>query len=293
MAQITEGNIPFRGYHTYYRIVGTQKDNRLPLLVLNGGPGMSHDYMTTLDALADQGREVIYYDQIGCGRSSVPDGALHYNADLFVEELKNVREALKLDQIHMLGQSWGGVLMFLYLLNVTQQGVHSIVASSTLPSVSLWTKEAGKLKKLLPVEMQKALDEAEVTGDQSSPEYQAAADEFYRRHVCSLDPYPDFVMKSFGEPGPAYVEMQGTSEFVFTGNLKDYDVTDRLKEIQIPALVISGEFDECTPLVAKTIYDNLPEAEKWLLIENGTHLCNAEYPDLYNENVEEFLEKHE
>lgn len=292
MAEIKEGYIPFKGYQTYYRIVGEQRKGRTPLLVLNGGPGMSHDYMETLDGLAGE-RQVIYYDQIGCGRSSVPDGALDYNADLFVEELKNVRDVLHLDHVHLLGQSWGGVLLLLYILNVTQDGIKSIVLSSTLPSVKLWVKETAKLKSFLPKEMQEAIDQGEETGERDTAEYQAAANEFYRRHVCSLDPYPDYVLKSFGNPGPAYLEMQGTSEFVFTGNLKDYDVEDRLKEIRIPAFVISGEFDECTPLVAKTIYDNVPTAEKWLLIENGTHLCNAEYPELYNRNVEEFLEKHD
>jgi proline-specific peptidase len=293
MSEVKEGYIPFKGFKTYYRIVGHNEPGRLPLLVLNGGPGMAHDYMTTLDALADQGREVIYYDQIGSGRSAVPDGALHYNADLFVEELKVVRDALNLDHFHLLGQSWGGVLLLLYVLNVTQDGIASITLSSTLPSVSFWMKQVAKLKSLMPVEMQKALDEADRTGNYDTPEVQAAANEFYRRHVCSLDPYPDFVLASFAKPGPAYEEMQGVSEFVFTGNLKDYNVEDRLKEIHIPALVISGEFDECTPLCAKFIYDQIPTSEKWLLIENGTHLCNAEYPEIYNSNVEEFLEKHD
>lgn len=293
MAEIKEVYLPFKGYKTYVRIVGESKDGKLPLLVLNGGPGMSHDYMTTLDPLADQGRQIIYYDQIGCGKSTVPDGALDYNADLFVEEMQNVIKELNLDHVHLLGQSWGGILLMLYLLNVTQEGVASAVLSSTLPSVKLWVKETKKLLSFMPKEMQEAIDKGETTGEKDNPEYEAAANEFYRRHVCSLDPYPDYVTASFANPGPAYLEMQGTSEFVFTGNLKDYDIEDQLKDIHVPSFVISGEFDECTPLVAKTLYDNIPTAEKWLLIENGTHLCSAEYPDLYNSEVEAFLEKHE
>ena len=141
--------------------------------------------------------------------------------------------------------------------------------------------------------MQDALNEADKTGDYETPAVQAAANEFYRRHVCSLDPYPDYVVASFGNPGPAYLEMQGVSEFVFTGNLKDYDVEDQLEDVKQPALIISGEFDECTPLIAKKFYDELPNAEQWLLIENGTHLNNVEYPELYNNTVEKFIEKHE
>ncbi|WP_158565626.1 MULTISPECIES: proline iminopeptidase-family hydrolase [unclassified Olsenella] len=245
MSEVREGYIPFKGYKTYYRIVGHNEKGHLPLLVLNGGPGMSHDYMTTLDALADCGREVIYYDQIGCGRSAVPEGTFHYNAQLFVDELVVVRKALGLEHFHLLGQSWGTILMLLYLLQEKPEGIASIVVSSGLPSTKLWVKEVGKLKSFMPKEMQEALDEADRTGNYDTPEAKAAADEFYRRHVCSLPEYPDFVMKSFAEPGPAYVEMQGVSEFVFTGNLLSYDVEDQLKDVKQPALVISGEFDEC------------------------------------------------
>lgn len=291
--EIKEGYIPFKGYRTYYRIVGHSEDGKKPLLVLNGGPGFAHNYMETLDALADQGRQVIYYDQIGCGKSAVPEGALDYRADLFVEELKVVRAALHLDEMHLLGQSWGGILLMLYVLQEKPSGIASIVLSSTLPSVKMWMKQVGKLKAMMPVEMQKALDEADRTGNYDTPEVKAASDEFYRRHVFSLKEWPDFVLESFAKAGPAYVEMQGVSEFVFTGNLKNYDIEDRLGEITIPALVISGEFDECTPLCAKFLYDHIPSAEKWLLIENGTHLCNVEFPQLYNENVEAFLEDHD
>jgi proline-specific peptidase len=293
MAEIKEGYIPFKGYRTYYRIVGDNEAGKLPLLVLNGGPGMSHDYMETLDELAKSGREVIYYDQIGCGRSVVPDEALHYNAQLFVDELKVVRSALGLEKLHLLGQSWGTILMLLYLLQEKPDGIASIIISSGLPSAKIWIREAAKLKALLPLEMQLALSKADVSGDYDSPEVQAAAAEFYRRHVCSLEDYPDSVKRSFDKPGPAYLEMQGTSEFVFTGNLKSYDVEDQLKNINQPALVISGEFDECTPLIAKEFYDRLPHAEDWLLIEDGTHLCNVEFPEIYNKAVESFIEAHE
>ena len=127
-----------------------------------------------------------------------------------------VRKALGLEHFHLLGQSWGTILMLLYLLQEKPEGIASIVVSSGLPSTKLWVKEVGKLKSFMPKEMQEALDEADRTGNYDTPEAKAAADEFYRRHVCSLPEYPDFVMKSFAEPGPAYVEMQGviTSSFI-------------------------------------------------------------------------------
>jgi hypothetical protein len=123
--------------------------------------------------------------------------------------------ALDLKHLHVLGQPWGTVLMLLYLLQEKPEDIASIVVSSGLPSTKRWIKEASKLKALLPIEMQHALSEADVTGGYDKPEVQAAVQEFYRRHVCSLVEYPDIVNKSFDNLGPAYLEMQGVSEFVF------------------------------------------------------------------------------
>src|SRR4051812_36273072 len=109
---IHEGTIPFKGYQTWYRIVGdVEEPGKLPLLCLHGGPGFCYDYLESLDAMADSGRRVIYYDQLGCGNSHLPVSAPEmWTPQLFVEEIDVVRAALGLDRIHLLGQSWGGML---------------------------------------------------------------------------------------------------------------------------------------------------------------------------------------
>ena len=112
MMQITEKYLPFGNWQTYCRIVGEATD-RAPLLLLHGGPGSSHNYFEVLDQVAEKsGRQVIMYDQLGCGNSSIPDDQAEtaYTAQTWVKELENVREQLGLDQIHLLGQSWGGML---------------------------------------------------------------------------------------------------------------------------------------------------------------------------------------
>src|SRR5215217_8535665 len=112
-----EGFIPFQGYKTWYRIVGDQGDERKPPLVcLHGGPGMSHDYLETLEAIAGTGRQVIFYDQLGCGNSDHPHDPSLWTIELFVEEVGVIRTALGLDHIHLLGQSWGGFLAQEYIL---------------------------------------------------------------------------------------------------------------------------------------------------------------------------------
>src|SRR5215813_5959519 len=108
---IREGFIPFRGYQTWYRIVGDREEaGKLPLLCLHGGPGTPHDYLEPLEALAETGRRVIFYDQLGCGNSDHPHDPSLWEIELFVEEVDAVRAALGLEAIHLLGQSWGGFL---------------------------------------------------------------------------------------------------------------------------------------------------------------------------------------
>ena len=108
---IREGFIPFRGYRTWFRLVGGQEDaGKFPLLCLHGGPGMSHDYLETLETIAGTGRRVIFYDQLGSGNSDHPRDPSLWKMDVFVDEVSAVRKALGLDEIHLFGQSWGGFL---------------------------------------------------------------------------------------------------------------------------------------------------------------------------------------
>ncbi len=293
MAKITEGYIDFKGYKTYYRIVGERSKGMLPLLALHGGPGCAHDYLESLDGLADRyGRQVVYYDQLGCGKSVVPGSHPDmWCAELWEEEIDVVRKALGLEHIHMLGQSWGGMLTMQYAINKQPTGVSSITIASSPASMDLWLSEANRLRSYLPKKMQEALTQADIDGDYSRPEVVEASAEYYRRHVCRIVPYPDFVERSFSQMGEPYMVMQGASEFVVTGKMKDWDYSDRLDKINIPTLVTSGIDDEATPAVSKQIYDGVKDC-RWELIP-GTHLCHVEYPDLYNSIVEKFMEEHE
>ena len=288
--RVIEGTVPFRGYHTWYRRVGAGEPGTYPLLALHGGPGVCHNYLRSLDGLAGMGREVIYYDQLGCGHSSTPPNPELWSVDLYKEEIDVIREALKLDRIHILGQSWGGMLAMEYALT-HPAGVVSMVVASSPASMDLWVREAGRLMGYLPREMEEALKAGEASGLRDTPEYQAAFDEYYRRHVCMLDPYPDFVADSFNNIGEPYGVMQGAGEFVVTGKLKDWDITDKLHTISIPTLLTSGVMDEATPLIVKAIYDRIPGCE-WELLE-GTHLVHVELKEQYNRLVEDFFRRKE
>ena len=303
--KVEEGYVPFRGHRVWYRIVGEQGDAaRLPLVCLHGGPGAASDYMEPLQNIAGNGaangRRVILYDQLGCGKSDQPHDPSMWTIPLFVEELDVVRQALKLDRIHLLGQSWGGVLAMEYLLtNPSRQdagatrndGVASLVLASTLASAAEWEVEAARLRAALPPEVQAVLKKHEEAGTTNDPEYEQAVLVFYTRHLCRMQPWPESLLRSFAQlqQNPeVYHTMWGINEFVVTGKLKSWDVRPRLGEIRLPTLITSGRHDESTPAINETLRRGIAGA-RWEVFEESGHMAHAEENDRYCRVVEGFL----
>ncbi len=297
MAQtVSEGSIPFKGYQTWYRIVGDgEAPGKLPLLCLHGGPGACHDYLEALDAMADTGRRVIYYDQLGCGNSHIPiSNPSMWTVALYVEEVEVVRRALGLERIHLLGQSWGGMLAMEYMFT-QPNGIASVTIANSPASMVQWVEEANKLREQLPQEVQATLLKHERAGTTDSAEYQAAEQVYYDRHVCRVVPNPDYVQRSFQKMAQypeVYNTMNGPSEFHVIGTLKDWDVRDRLGEIYTPTLVISGQYDEATPVIAETVHQGIPGSE-WVMFENCSHVTHAEEPEHYMRVLGAFISRYE
>ena len=288
---VQEGTIPFRGYETWYRIVGAAEEpGKLPLLCLHGGPGVPHEYLASLEALAATGRRVIFYDQLGCGNSTHVDDPALWTVELFVEEVDVVRRALGLERLHILGQSWGGMLTMQYMLT-QPQGVASITIASSPSSMSMWLAEANRLRGELPADVQATLTQHEAAGTTDSAEYLAAMQVFYDRYVCRVVPNPPYVQRAFAklnEWPQVYHTMNGPSEFHVIGVIKDWDVTARLGEINAPALITSGRYDEATPWIAETVHQGI-RGSKWVVFEESAHLAHAEEPERYMAVLADFL----
>jgi proline-specific peptidase len=289
---VNEGTIPYKGFETWYRIVGEgEEPGKFPLLCLHGGPGAAHDYLESLDAMAGTGRRVIYYDQIGCSRSSLPVSKPEmWTVELYVEEVDAVRQALGLDRTHLLGQSWGGMLAMEYALT-QPKGLGSLTVSSSPASMIQWVDEANRLREDLPPEVQQTLLRHEAAGTVDSLEYQEAMQVFYDRHVCRVVPNPEYVLRSFASIAAnpeVYHTMNGPSEFHVVGTLKEWDIIPRLGEIRVPTLVTSGRFDEATPLIAETVRNGIPGAE-WVIFEESSHMAHVEEPERYMQVLDAFL----
>ncbi len=289
---ISEGFIPFKGHRVWYRIVGEEETpGKLPLLTLHGGPGAAHDYLESLDAMARTGRRVVYYDQLGCARSATPPNPSMWTVDLYKEEIEVVREALHLDHIHLLGQSWGGMLAMEYA--ITQPaGLASLTVASSPASMIQWVREANRLREELPAEVRRTLLAHEEAGTTSDPAYEEAVMVFYKKHVCRLDPYPDFVNRTFASIAAnpeVYHTMNGPSEFHVVGTLKNWDIIAQLGQIRVPTLVTSGRYDEATPLIAETVHRGISGSE-WVVFEQSSHMAHAEEPERYVSVLDSFLD---
>jgi proline-specific peptidase len=288
--KVVEGRIPFRGYHTWYRDVGL--DGGLPLLCLHGGPGSTHHAFEPLEQLAEAGRRVVLYDQLGCGSSDRPDDPKLWTLELFLDELAAVREALGLDRIHLLGSSWGSMLGLEYAFT-KPPGLISLVLNSPPTATATWTAEARRLRDELPADVKSVLARHEAAGTTDDPEYQAAQDEFYRRHICRLDPWPDCVLRGrAGRNRQVYEAIWGLSEWNAGGAFAEWDVRGRLHEIEVPTLVTSGRYDECTPRLAEEAQRGIPGAER-VLFEESSHSAYIEEPERFRAVVADFLERAE
>src|SRR5579859_5824502 len=202
----------------------------------------------------------------------------------------NIRKALALDRLHLLGQSWGGMLAMEYAL--TQPGgLVSLTVADSPASISLWVSEANRLRTQLPPEVQQTLLHHEQQGTTDSQEYQDAVLVFYRRHLCRVDPWSECVTRTFDKLArypEVYNTMNGPSEFYVIGTLKTWDITDRLHEINVPTLLLSGRYDEATPTIVETIHRNIPGSE-WIIFENSSHMPHVEETDLYLQVLNRFL----
>lgn len=288
-----EGTIPFKGFETWYRIEGDREEpGKFPILVLHGGPGATHDYLDPLSVLASSGRRVIFYDQLGCGRSATPSNPQMWTVDLYVEEVGAVREALSLDRVHIVGQSWGGMLGMEYALT-QPKGLESLTVADSPASMRQWVEEANRLRAELPTDVQDTLLRHEQAGTTDSPEYQEAITVFYRKHVCRVDPWPECVERAFGNIATnpeVYHTMNGPSEFHVIGNIKDWDVVHRLPQISVPTLVVSGLYDEATPLIAETVHRGIP-GSRWVLFEESSHMPHVEEPERFRKVLIDFLDE--
>lgn len=291
-----DGHLDVRGFRTWYRVTGDLASDRVPVILLHGGPGYPSYSLEPMEGLALAGRAVVRYDQLGCGESSlkdVPHDSAMFEPGLYVEELGLLVEQLGLQRYALIGQSWGGMLALEAALR-RPSGLVGMVLYSTLASIEEWKVATDALIATLPDEVRQVLSDAAETGRTDTEEFRAAEHEFNRRFVCRLDPLPESMLRSersLEQDGEVYRVMAGGSEFdngAAMGALHGWDVRPRLREIDLPVLCVSGEHDEATPDVMRTLAAGIAGAE-WHVMGSASHNSHVEAPHLFFPLVSDFL----
>ncbi|KAI1737057.1 Alpha/Beta hydrolase protein [Xylaria scruposa] len=283
---------------TWYKVYGSLESHPGPaLVVLHGGPGAGHEYLSPLvDIYEKYNVPVVFYDQVGCGRSThfrdkVGDTAF-WTFELFIRELDNLVDHLQLRTkgFCLIGQSWGGMLGGAYA-SLQPRGLKKLVLSGAPASIPLLAKGARELLAALPEPARTTLEECDKKGDHESEVFENAAKEFYARHVCRLDPYPDDVLcafKNLKDDPTAYHTLQGPSEFVIVGSFKDWEGWKEGHKIEAETLLLNGRYDEATDQCIKPWFNHIPKV-KWVTLENSSHMAHFEERDRYIQLVGEFL----
>jgi proline iminopeptidase len=279
-----QGYIQVDGGKIWYRVVG--KGNGIPMLLLHGGPGVPSYYLKPMSALGAD-RKLIFFDQLGCGKSDHITDTTLMTVDHYVAEVQKVVEHFGLKEYYLFGQSWGTMLGTEFYL-AHPEGIKAVILSSPAVSIPLWLKDADSLISLLPDSTQQAIRINEKSKNYEAPEYKRGVQVFYENFVARKKPWSADVDSAFLQLGAQYGYMNGPSEFTIVGPLKTFDRTDRLHEIKVPTLFITGEFDEAAPNTVR-YYQSLVPGAKFEIIPGSGHLTMQDSPEQSNKVVSDFL----
>lgn len=275
-------------YKVWTKVMGS---GSLKVLLLHGGPGFSHEYLEAMESFLPQaGITMYYYDQLGCNNSDQPDDPALWTLPRYLEEVEEVRRGLGLEHFVLYGHSWGGVLAMEYALNY-QQHLRGLVISNMTAGTQAYLKRTAALKLQLAPASLVRLQALEAKEDYDSPEYEKIMmEELYPKMICRTKPWPEPVDRAFRHANQKiYNQMQGKSEFLVTGNLKDWERWDRLHEIKVKAFTIGAHYDEMDPEDMKKMATLMPHASS-AICPNGSHLCMWDDQAFYFDHLLKFLQ---
>ncbi|GAA5263500.1 proline iminopeptidase-family hydrolase [Methanocalculus sp. MC3] len=283
-----KGTISVPGGSVGYCIAGSDKPG-CPLILIHGGPGGSCDAFEPFVALA-QSRPVIFYDQLGSYRSPAPVDDSLLSLERFADELHAVISALAPGRVHLLGHSFGAMLVAAYIERYGQEGVVSLTLAGPLISSPRWEADQRRLLAGMPPDVRAVIEMHESCEVYDSPAYQEAMMAYYRRHLCRMDPWPDCLNRMFEYmAAPIYLAMWGPSEFTVRGSLREKDLTSVLPLLRLPVLFTCGEFDEATPLTVRDFCD-LTDGAVMKIFAGASHMHFLEAEEEFMAVLSAFLE---
>ena len=250
---------------------------RIKILLLHGGPAMTHEYMECFETYFQrEGFEFYEYDQLGSYYSDQPKDSSLWTTARFVEEVEQVRQAIGADSsnFYLLGNSWGGLLAMEYALKY-QQNLKGLVVANMMASAPDYGRYAEEvLSKQMKPEVLAEIKALEAKADYNNPRYmELLIPNFYKEHLCRLSEWPDGFNRTMKHVnGEIYTMMQGPSEFGVSGRLATWDIKNRLKEINVPTLMIGAKHDTMDPKAMEE-QSKMVKKGRYLFCPNGSHLA--------------------
>ena len=288
--EFTDGFVRVLGHRLYYKSIGEPKKGAV--LCLHGGPGGTHWTVINMADIAPFGYKVVWYDQLGCGKSERLASYSGYTIERAADEADEVRRRLGLGRCHLWGYSYGGALALQTIIRHPREFCSLIVSSGYASSEELYD-EIMRLVARLPARIRRAITDYEARGKMDDPEYQRAAEWFLRRHFSDLriPPYGLSITRASMNRDIA-VAMNGDSEAITlpaTGTLAGWDVRGELRGIHVPALVTVGARDHVTPGCARTIHEGIADS-KLVVFRKSGHDAIFKERDLYMKAIIDFLD---
>ena len=277
-------------YKNYNLVCYDSQIGDITLFLLNGGPGLPCNYLREphYEHLVNNGIRIVTYDQLGCGQSSKPKDISLWSIDRYVEELEFVRNELNLGKLNLLGHSWGGWLAIEYSLKY-QNNLKKLILENTCGDMPHLISELNRLRQALGSETVKMMLRHEAEGTLDHPEYQAAITILNYRHVCRLDEWPESIHASLNDWNmDVYETMQGPNEFLYIGNLKEWNRINEMKDVKTNTLITVGMHDELPPSCALKMNNALSNSII-KVFKNSSHMPFYEEPDKYFKTLINFI----
>ena len=284
VSAVEDGRVEVRGGSVWYRLVGV--GDGPTLVTLHGGPGYPSASLQPLEALAVD-RRVVFYDQLGCGNSDRPDDPSLWTLERSVDELERLLRHLDLEEVHLLGHSWGTMLAVDFYL-AHREAVRSMVLVSPALSAARWEEDSERLISQFPTELRAIHADPDATEE----DVDRLKSEYMNRHFLRLPEEPEPVKHAMESFGPqVYITMWGPNEFTPTGPLKEYERTDDLATISVPVLYLCGRYDSATPASTR-FYASLTPGADTRIFENSAHHSFLEDSESFLATVGQFLATH-
>ncbi len=255
-----------------------------------GGPGGPIEYLLPLADLADHGYRVVMYEQTGTGKSEIPKDRSLFTVEYYVEEVEEIRRKLGLGNFHLYGHSWGGMLAQAYALN-HQKNLKSLILSGTTSSVPLLELEGKRLLRSLPKKLQNVVAKYESEENYDNPKYLKAIDYFTKKHAVRMKTWPEEVLYTYGHFTKIVGDTMFGPKLVTTiGDMRYWDVTEKLSQLDLSCLIIVGQYDFLTPKLHRLLNRKIRGSEL-VVIPGASHASLWEKRMKYINTIVKFLEK--